>query len=388
MSWPKPPTGTSIEAAWFRQLIEQCQRSEITSVEGFNIESTTAGRKLKQKYRPLIQPGQKTLVFYPFKLYQPSNIAVGQMVQMAPEATDGVTGTLVQAIVVAANPDGTSSTNLAANPPQLCITDTWRFWAVRWGYVEIRPNYPLPGGFITTLAGNFAAQIIPQYCDQIWEPDFPSDLDNSGKAASIIAIGSNPDQNGFISASFWIEVQQDTSSNEDAGNPTAIIRGWAFAPNISIDTPLFMQFGTYGNGDIPVGCINGFPDNGGVTAYNFIFDHARNRYPCGNGNWPASKGNGTVLNIRGNAKWDSGAGAGTCTPADLASQIFYPGDVINFYQNNSTAHTIAYFNQFVFTASSPALIAATFTDGKTPNLGTDANWTASFPVNLQSSPAP
>jgi hypothetical protein len=309
--------------------------------------------------------------FYPFKIYTPTNLSSflfstsGQTVPMV--TTTG--GALVPCQLI------NGATNLAANPPQLNIAETWRFWAVRWGWVETRPIYST-----TNLAGNMTYLVVPQYVD-FYEANEPAnnpvtpDSSNTNPSG-IIALGVNPEPtSNSVSASLWIQVIPDTSS---AALPTAQIQGvcyYSSSPPYDVTIPA--PFNPTTNNQIPIGYL--FGNAPAVQAYSLIFDHARNRFPCGNGNF-GGNGNGTVMNFRGTISYNSTANTAVVSPSDLLSQVMYPGDVIWFYSYfTSGSGGINHNRQYSFVGATPAQFNQSFAY---PNPIGDANWTSTIPVDL------
>lgn len=58
ISEPKPPTGVSAMAAWFRHLLEWIRSWRVVSIEGYREEQTTGGRKFKRTFS--INPAGKS----------------------------------------------------------------------------------------------------------------------------------------------------------------------------------------------------------------------------------------------------------------------------------------------------------------------------------------
>jgi hypothetical protein len=91
----------------------------------------------KQRRKPLggFVPQEPINAFYPFKIYQPSNVSSFLTGITFLDPSSGV-GTVC-------NIDSTVPTNFASTPPTVNPSETWRFWSVRSGQVEIRPIYTL-----------------------------------------------------------------------------------------------------------------------------------------------------------------------------------------------------------------------------------------------------
>jgi hypothetical protein len=361
-------------AYWARLFTNWIRKVQIRSIQGAKqIPDANGGSHLvipKPKY-PAQPPQPAVKVFYPFKMYQPSGLnrflysATGQMVPMVTITT----AVLGMAKIV----NSATLTNLALNPPQISVADTWRFWAVRWGYVATRPLYTF-FGVHPTFWGNFETNVVPQYVDF---PNIGSPPDSTAtNADGIIVLGVNPEPiSNTISASLWIEVIPDT---DDTMLTSAIIRGTAaYSSTPPFDIPAPEPFNPGNNAQIPIGYITGNVGTGIIQSFNLIFDHARNRFPCGHGNWPAGKGNGTIMNVRGQFVWNQTTSAGTVTPADLAGQLFYPGDAIWGYSlgDGILGGSAPDWNTiFEFTGATPAFISA-YGGTTIPYLNGDPNWT-------------
>lgn len=322
---------------------------------------------------PLVAPQQ----FYPFKVYPLTDLSllVGKTQGLAVAFSTGAS--LVPCLIVDIN----TPTNLALSPPQVSIKDTWRFWAVRSGYVEIRPTYHLTNG---VGGANGGMPIVPKFTDfydiiPYWDnlnyPDEqPFKLYNSD---TVVVLGGTPNDNGQMTAALWIQCVSDTSDINSL--PTASIAGYTVADFVDNVEPAFV---VDNNGVIPVAIIAISQSDGNSpslnTAINFIFDHVRNRYPCGNGSWPAGAGNSTVVNMRGTVEYNESTAESIVVPSDLLSQAMYPGDSIWFYSFNDDGTT--YNSQFIFVGPT----AAMFNQGYTyPNPIADPNWKASSPIGLQ-----
>lgn len=53
---PKPTTGTSAQAAWFRQLLDWIRGWRVLSIEGYREEQSTSGRNFKRTFQ--LAPGK------------------------------------------------------------------------------------------------------------------------------------------------------------------------------------------------------------------------------------------------------------------------------------------------------------------------------------------
>ena len=377
---PAPPTGGDEIAFWARLLTNWLAKGQIKSIQGAKqIPDPNGGFHLiipPAKYPPQItQPSSAS--FYPFKIYQPTNVSqfIGQTV---PLVVAYVTGGAFQTCKIV---NAQTPTNLALNPPQISVADTWRFWAVRSGIVEVRMNYGVSipdGGPQNGTFENFAFPVVPPQCDNVlelitgqwsfWYTPFASDS-TSTTAENIIVLGGNLSAEGFLTAPLWIETTQDSASTVF---PTANIRGFVNANSADNTEQIFTE---YTREQFSLGAIAIQPSGaGGNVAVNFIFDNVRARYPVGNGNWPSGGGNGTVTNIRGNSSYDTQSGDGETGPADLATQLFYPGDLVADY--NVTGDAVNWNTIWVFTGPLPAFVTA-HADTTAINFA-DSNWTPWF----------
>lgn len=285
-----------------------------------SVEHTTRGIRLHVK--PQFPATQKTTIpFFPFKIYRPTNIGDFKTGITFLDPASGA-GTVC-------NIDATQPTNFAANPPTVNpVTDGWRFWAVRTGYVEVRPIYNLlagpNGGDTFADSNNYGFKALVEVnSDGIFPgPEFPNnnfDLQTFKTVNPPLIMAGNPGSNNFISFVIWIQITPDIAGG---GLPVASI---AAATSLS---EFAGQFPTQGPNVIPVGKIA--PANQDIINQPYtstfyviqeIFDHVSNRFPPGNGNLSPSS---CVMNMRGQCKADGT----TPFPADLAQQIFYPGDCL------------------------------------------------------------
>jgi hypothetical protein len=267
-----------------------------------------------------------TILSHPFKIYQPTNYSTFTTGRILSE-TGAVTVCNINASV---------PTNLAAIPPTVNpATDSWRFWSVRSGLVEKRLDYSYSP--LNTMS-NWALLIDTENTDGVTlNPIGPfngNDFDASTTetlAPPIILNGSINSQ-GFAAYSFFIIITPDGNPN-DIPTPSEIpIAKIAMQTGLVKDVEGAIQpFGSTVNSAniIPVGVIAPTATNVitgpfslPLVANQLIFDHARNRYPGGNGNF----GTCGIMNFRGT--WDAST---TYVPADLDEQIFYPGDVVSVF---------------------------------------------------------
>lgn len=307
--------------------------------------------------------------FFPFKVYQPTNITKFTQCWMFPNNANG--------IGVLANIDSTKPTNLTSNPPTINpSTDAWRFFAVRTGTCEYRPIYlnsnwssvydiagdsqnfgvkfPVSWPYIFSPAQNYGTTDgVGQWGASLSANATPFDEQTTDTIRIPLAIGVALDPNVGANCAVWIQITPDTVS----AVPIFQICGNSYTDTNSGD-----YFNIPANQfNIPVAQIVINPSEDFIP-YQFVFDHINNRYPGGNGNYGGNS-QGTILNNRG--QWNVGGGGTVTVPADLASQYFYPGDAIAYI--NSVADTAGVY---VKTANSIDKIVGD------PSL--DANWTLWF----------
>lgn len=376
---PSPPQGGGQMEMWARLLTDYLRQTMIRGVTGGKLKpDANFGKHLEISFPPFpIQSVPTIEGFYPFKMYQPSNLpTVGSMQPFARNfGSFQTSASLTTCQIVASG----VKTSLANNPPLVSVDDAWRFWAVRWGFVEVRPNYPNSSGAYASNTfqdecTNFALNFIPVGCDfgegQVLEG---SDSDSSF-AENHIVFGGNFDNNGGICLIFWVQITQDTS---DTVPVSVAINAYSYTDFINGDSASIKPFNVNNNGMIPIGQVT--IEDGIITPYNFVFDHMRNRYPSGNGNLISAGGHfsqGGILIPRGTASWSVQAGSGLCTPADLGSQFFYPGDGIAFKEYDASGNQL-HNGIWIFTGGQPGTIL-NFGSSIIPDPISDANWTEWF----------
>lgn len=288
---------------------------------------------------PII-PAPQPAPFYPFKIYQPNNVAsfVGQM---APMFTDNSVGAPTQCLLV----NSQTPTNLLAMPPQVSVADTWRFFSIRSGLCEFRPIYNYIGfDNFTSFApfdsnnwgskfGGFGINSSPDFITGtdgigVWLTVNTFDQQTEATLQPPCVIGIAPDTIHQVYCSVWIQITADTVSTI---YPNMVIYGIAN----NTDNVLGNRTFTSGTTVIPIGEVTWDAALTIFTPYQEVFDHINNRYPPGTGNFiPASTftstpAQGAILNFRGTFGYNDPS-APTINPADLTSQIFYPGDLIAF----------------------------------------------------------
>jgi len=328
------PTGNS-NAANFAQAMARKIKSEIQFFDSptVRVEQTTRGVRFHARQRG--GKGQSTpQLSHPFKIYQPSNFAsFATGITFLDEESGAPT---------VCNIDATQPTDFSATPPTVNpVTDAWRFWSVRCGQVEVRPKYKvLNDGFyysgpdfdLIYNATNYGYRYnIQQGTDGVtpWYSGlgFDDPTEATLNPPLIISSDATPGQLVF---GIWIQIQDSTVG----GLPVASIE----ARRIAIGD-------VQGNGPYPlssenricIGCIN--VENGQTTVIQEVFDHVNNRFS-----------RASVLNWRGNYYADTGL----TDPADLASQVIYPGDVVT-YQSGISSFTVGYQNQMFMYTAGPSL---------------------------------
>jgi len=341
--------------------------------------------KLRRYKTPVIQSFEN---YFPFKIYQPSNIAnfIGQT---APMFTNNLAGSPTPCTITASN----IPTNLAAMPPTVSVADTWRFFAVRSGLVEFRPIYNFlgfvadsgpgtsyglapfdPNNWGTKFGSGQTSQYSIANLDGVgfWESKTGFDDQTAISQNVPCVIGITPTGSNFVSVALWIQIDPDSVSSI---YPTIALFGNAQTNNSSLPESSFYP----GPLAIPIGEVWISSDLSQFVPYQEVFDHITNRYPPGNGNF-IGNGNqlnspvGTVANIRGTwAVAYDGVDLPTPTilPSDLSSQLFYPGDEIIFFDELGALPPfhVPWQGRYIFIGSSPAFISD-------PNFGphNDSNW--------------
>lgn len=338
--------------------------------------SESDGYELQVKFPPQIQPPSPVTPFFPFKIYIPTNVSnfIGKTAPMAVAFATGAK--LVNCLITNAQ----TPTNLTANPPTVSVADTWRFIAIRGGYVEYRPIYLQ----VDTL-DNLAMQVDVANTDGLWTPYFDAvhlvDESSTETLNPPIVIGVDQNSNDQVSAIFWIEITADTNVTI----PKAIVCGYA----ISAEAVNGLIFDPLNQNSIPIGFVTTSTNPGAGTVgtlfpQQYIFDHARNRYPSGNGNFGGGT-NGTMENFRGTLMSNgSGNPAGVVqNPTDLVNQLFYPGDMVVLLNYGSIDGTPAQvWSKWMFIGPTPGYMEGDWPnwdgDGFVTPLDEDSNWIQIF----------
>jgi hypothetical protein len=356
-----------------------------TKVLDFNLRALASAvaniinqdNKVRRRILPAIESVE---YFHPFKIYQPSNVAsfIGQMTTMFTTTA----GPGIQCMIVGP----TTPTNLAASPPVVSTADSWRFFAVRSGTVEYRYIYsfvlgatgfnsvPLdPNNWGVKYAGSdLGYGITNTDGNGTFEYGNSFDTDTDATINPPLVIGIMPDGTDPISCSLWIQITADTASDD----VSMAVNG--MANNLTGETV------TYPNGGpllIPVGELQ-IPLNLTQVPYQFLFDNVNNRFPGGNGNFGGNS-QGTILNIRGTFSGyaQPDGPPNIFSPADLNTQLFFPGDIIivNDVGATDSAQTIGTLT-YLFIGPQPAFsvnaadwVGWSVWQGPTP-FDSDPNW--------------
>ena len=305
-----------------------------------SFEHTTRGIRAHVKPQFPAKAPKAANLSHPFKIYQPTNFA---SFKQGYTFINDATG-----VATLCNIDTTKPTDFGANPPTCNpLTDAWRFWAVRCGQVEVRPIYSLPGLYVTFTpdgstimdANNWGykynvrlytdgvSPAFPNYVggNYIYKP-FDDPTTETVNRPLIIAGDGSPGSElpGFLGFAIWLQINPDTSG---AALPTVSLVGRTYTPNFLGQVSAFNAVGNPSPNIIPVGTIEttyrpaglGVGYGQPMIVRQELFDHVTNRYPVATGN--ACNG---PMNYRGTY----GLVSGFMDPADLSSQIFYPGDVV------------------------------------------------------------
>jgi hypothetical protein len=327
--------------------------------------------RIRRRVLPAI-PAQQEM-FFPFKVYQPSNLGayVGMTVPMyvdqAFNPSDQVHFGIPKSCVVT---DTNTPTNLAANPPTVSIADTWRFFCVRSGIIEYRPIYSLMGFFapeynlpqdVPSDPNNWALKSTDSdeahgfifNTDGVGTWQSLSTFDEnpysliSPNVPQVCVIGITPNGTTGFSVQLWINIAPDTVSNFASFSLYGIVQ-----QESAFDQIFWWQSG---QDIIPVAEVY-FDVSNNFYPYQFLFDHVSNRYNPGDGNFNGKQG--ALENFRGRFNGNIVAEGGVGNPSDLLSQLFYPGDVIIVSNFGNVAGTFyPTWARLLFTGSSPAFIS-------------------------------
>jgi hypothetical protein len=266
---------------------------------------------------PALSSTETAPLSHPFKIYQPDNVS---------DFSTGIAFPDGHPEGVVCNIDGSKATDFSATPPTVNPSESWRFWAVRTGYVEYRPLYHLE---LTESSDDLAYRYTVDYTDRVTATTLGGTFDDNTTSTvnPPLICTATPDatHNNWTCFSLWIQITADTKTTQ----ATLKISGKNLT---TYGTPIFNAFPDASAYIVPVGVIVPKYDiDTGIVQY--LFGHAINRYAKGNAaSWTnsfdphrdtASMFCG-VVNIRGT--WD--AYNDETLPADLRDQVFYPGDCI------------------------------------------------------------
>lgn len=310
---PPDASGDGAESDFINRTLKRFGEHQFYDTQTVKVEQTTRGVRFHAKIPPVAKAVVPAAKKHPFEIYQPTNYA---------DFATGITFLDSTGTPTVCNIDATKPTDFTAVPPTVNPSESWRFLAVRTGQCEVRPNYSIPVYYdglanysdvqdVMTNADDFVGDFIDGYDD-------PLTTTRNPPLISPVSPSTYPDD--FTGLVLWIKITPDTS---DSDYPTVAIAGApAIVPNI---------FPKTGPNIIPIGVAwspGSFTASEGFIQ-QFIFDHARNRFPPGNGNFGnatlGGSGAGGVVNFRGRCVW---AFPGDNDPEDLLSQVFYPGDWI------------------------------------------------------------
>jgi hypothetical protein len=248
-------------------------------------------------------PEIPAIPMHPFEIYQP---AVPSFI------TTGITFLGTNGVPTVCNISASVPTDFGSSPPNVNpSTDAWRFWAVRSGLVELRPLYIIDLiQNITTPNGSVYGLLM-----------MADNTDGNGIADSSttttqtppLIFSGNPSFGDNSTYEFWLQILPDALNvNQPAPNVIIVPRvASAFSGILTAAT------NTY----IPLGVVIPAPTTGaGPIIENIIRGNVTGRFGAGNSNF----GNGGVMNFRGTYQSNNSI----YLPADLNSQLFYPGDVV------------------------------------------------------------
>jgi hypothetical protein len=321
---PPDASGDGAESDFINRTLKRSGELQFYDSQTVKVEQTTRGVRWHAKIPPAGTAEAPAVKKHPFEIYQPANVS---------DFATGITFLHPSSgIGTVCNIDATKPTDFNAVPPTVNPSESWRFWAVRTGMIEIRPNYTLIGnspgswlygdrtgepnnwGYPFTVSDNTDG-IQP---DNYFLPQGSQEYDSPTTRTlnPPLIMSGTPDVNGFICMSLWIQITPDTSSMDF---PAVAIGGRNVQANVDTSISPFYYVGP---NLIPVGII--YP--GGFMSFNlnfhvqqFLFDHVRGRFPVGNGNFCSG-----VMNFRG--IWSKSFGF--LDPTDLDEQVFYPGDCV------------------------------------------------------------
>ena len=308
---PTDPLGNGPLEIFMRQLKRWTRQFIVWDIKGAKcIPHPNGGRTFVLPTLPGTPAPAKQTVMHPFKIYQPTNYASFKtgIVFLGNDGTPTV-----------CNIDATKPTDFGATPPTVNPSESWRFWAVRAGIVDIRPIYSLPVSSTPWVDWSMGAGFgVYENTDGIIAgSNITFDDPTTETIYPPLIIKSDF---GKINQ-FWLKIVMDTDALD--------------FPVVSVGITEYE--GLMGDYDftiatrkmIPIGQLWPTYDfsNGQVVLPYYvvqeIFDNVTGRFPPGNGNFAS----GGVMNFRGTYDFNTDE----CVPDDLTDQVFYPGDCVTIY---------------------------------------------------------
>ena len=356
--------------AWKKsQTVSRQENSNTIAIQKLSSEVSKQRRRIVGGFIPQ-KPNPPPL--FPFAVYKCSPPAVplnpdGTPILPLPQATTfDSTGRQV-----VCNLDTTNPTNFAAVPPTVNpLTDVWRFYAVRNGYVQTRPYFSvismgqLNNSFSYNKDYTYLYQVYDgtdginpfgfssafyEWNDPITTPETPLGFlvipsigagGNGQPAPDFGAGGLDLDFDGNILFSLWLEITPDPA---DGSSFIQIkVNGWRWSLDIGgfylnnpfpSDSPNIIPIAVIKSGNASFSTVS--PDPYDLVVDQIQSGHVINRYLPGMYNPGASFGNGGgvptptsivpgPLIFRGD--WDMD---------DIQSQVFYPGDFVKQTPTNA-----------------------------------------------------
>lgn len=256
--------------------------------------------------------------FHPFKIYQPTDFAA---------FTQGITFLGNDGMPTVCTIDATKPTDFTAMPPTVNpTTDAWRFWAIRTGYIEYRPQYFFSMRSASSGDNNAAGYapenwvfkyMVETGTDGIW-PIYGKAFDDPITVpffnSFLIMAGDVPDGGFYTKFALWIDITPDTN----ASFPIIQIK----ARRVTSHSNAENGFPYSTPNIIPIGIAQYNLSKTDTLVWQYVFDHVRGRYPVPNSAFVVGFGktfcSGSVMNFRG--YYDD--------PSEFADQAFYAGDIL------------------------------------------------------------
>ncbi len=352
--WPKPVSGASPQASWLNLLLEACKNREIRHIDGMDDQATSTGRVFKKKFNPPPPTaGSAAAKIPPFAIYK---------INPPPDGTNTTTFDSTGA-QVAITVDSNVPTDFSAIPPTVNpVTDAWRFYQVRSGYVQVRPYFSLIGslgGFYSGYFKDYSALLrVYDVCDGITPEGYPfgslngKPWDTSDKTLGVGSVLSplvipslagddtDLDFDGNVLFSFWLTITPDSGPSDDVA---ITLNGWRWSYS-AIGSYVNSPFPGASPNVIPIGVIKSqqanFDSPTSPNPYDLVIDqiqsgHVINRYPPGmlgnsgpfgpTPNTPTNPPSATddiagPMIYRGNWQND----------VTIQDSAFYPGDFVSY----------------------------------------------------------